>query len=197
MTTILKLSGMLMLTLTLTGCVQELEQLNRDLAAANARMADQRTASLTQARRAEAMATPSSPAGQEKPIQLMTPTDARTREAMDAALPTVKKILEIHPCIKTNDGVLQLNFLAVPGVNVRETSVAEAYPKHQNFMKYHDPGKCLSVRVVDRWVMPALNALQFRVVYFADDSGETVNYQYLMKKMDDGSWRLQQFRPVS
>jgi hypothetical protein len=41
--------------------------------------------------------------------------------------------------------------------------------------------------------MPAMNALQFRTVYFADDSGETLKYQFLFKKMDDGSWKIDTF----
>jgi hypothetical protein len=41
--------------------------------------------------------------------------------------------------------------------------------------------------------MPALNALQFRAVYYADDSGETISYLYLIKKSDDGTWKLAQF----
>jgi hypothetical protein len=65
------------------------------------------------------------------------------------------------------------------------------YPNSQQFLKYHDRNKCMSVRAIDNWAMPALNALQFRAVYFADDSGETVSFGYLLKKADDGSWKLQ------
>jgi len=41
--------------------------------------------------------------------------------------------------------------------------------------------------------MPALNALSFRVVYYADDSGETVNFAYHFKKVEDGSWKVEKF----
>ena len=57
-------------------------------------------------------------------------------------------------------------------------------------MKYHNTNKCVSVSTIDQWTMPALNALQFRAVYFADDSGETFNFYYLFKKSDDGSWKI-------
>ena len=193
MPTIYKLAGMLAFTLALTGCAKELEQLNRDLAAANATMANQRAASLAQAQRADTMALPETQTGKEKPTQLIAPTDTRTREAMDSALPTIKKVLEIHSCIKTNDGALQLNYLAVPGVDIRNYYL-EKFPNHPGYMQYHDRNKCVSLRTIDNWTMPALNALKFRSVYFAEDSGETVNFEYLMKKMDDGSWRLQSYR---
>jgi|GEM_PF-7112813 len=124
-----------------------------------------------------------------KEIQLILPPDTRTREAIDAALPIVKKVLAIHQCVKTLDGMLQLNFWAVPGVNFRG-SFNSVYPNSTWYMKYHDRNKCVSVRAIDNWAMPALNALKFRVVYFAEDSGETVNFAYLLKKIDDGSWKL-------
>lgn len=41
---------------------------------------------------------------------------------------------------------------------------------------------------------PALNALQFRAVFFADDSGKSNNFTYLMKRGDDGAWKLQQLQ---
>ena len=68
------------------------------------------------------------------------------------------------------------------------------YPNTPIYMKYHDHNKCVRVSALDQWTMPALNALEFRTVYFADDSGETVNFRYLFKKIDDGSWMLDDFK---
>lgn len=186
---IFKLVGALVLVFTLAGCVQEMQQFNRDLAAANAAMAGGQPGNAakygTMARMPET--------GKEQPMQLIVPADTHTREAMDEALPTIKKVLSIHQCVKEDDGLMQLNYWAVPGVSFRGGMMGGGFfhPNSQYFMKYHDRNKCVSVRAIDSWAMPALNALRFRAVYFAEDSGETVNFSYLMKKMDDGSWKLQ------
>ncbi len=67
-----------------------------------------------------------------------------------------------------------------------------AVPNSSDYMKYHDFDKCLSVQAIDQWRMPALNALAFRVIFIADDSGKTVNFKYLLKKDDEGQWKLDQ-----
>jgi hypothetical protein len=121
-------------------------------------------------------------------------SDSNTKQAFEAALPNIKKILSIHACIKVADGLLQLNFYALSGVNFSNSPWREGlFPNNENAMKYHDRNKCLSVKQIDTLVMPALNALSFRVIYFADDSGETINFKYLMLRSDDGSWKLQKF----
>lgn len=194
MSTIFRLAGTLALALTLAGCVEQMQQLNRDLAAANAALAggQGQTGSFA---KPGTMAI-ANQTGKETQTQLIVPTDPRTREAMDAALPTIKKVLAIHQCIKIEDGMLQLNYWAVPGVNPSSGWLPYAtFPDSTRYMKYHDRNKCVSVRAIDNWAMPALNALQFRAVYFAEDSGETVNFGYLMKKVDDGSWKLQSLNP--
>lgn len=188
MTRILKLAGATALVLMLAGCQESLQQLNRDLANANAALAANRTGA---AAKPGTMATSAAHTGNEPEVKLTVPNDPRTREAMDAALPTVKKALSIHQCVKVDTGMLQLNYLAVPGVNLGAWSYGWGYPNSPNFMKFHDRSHCVSVRAIDGWAMPALNALQFRVIYFAEDSGETVNFVYLMKKSDDGSWKIQ------
>lgn len=189
MSPIFKLAAALALTLTLAGCQEAMQQLNRDLAAANASMAGAKPGTMASA----------TSTGKEQQTQLTVPTETRTREAMEAALPTVKKVLSIHQCVKVYDGMLQLNNLAVAGVDIRRgfNYMPDSYPNSDSYMKYHDRNKCVSVRAIDNWAMPALNALQFRAVYFADDSGETVNFSYLMKKVDDGSWKLQTIQRIS
>lgn len=188
---IFKLVGELALAIALAGCSQEaMQQLNRDLANMNAALASGQPGA---AAKPGTMAI-SSQTGKEQQTQLIVPADTRTREAMEAALPTVKKVLAIHQCVKVNDGLLQLNYWAVPGANI---SRYNDYPNSDWYVKYHDRNKCVSVRTIDNWSMPALNALQFRAVYFAEDSGETVNFGYLLKKVDDGSWKLQSLQRVN
>ena len=129
--------------------------------------------------------------------QMVIPSDKRTNEAIEAALPTIKKVLAIHQCIKSGGGLRQLNFYAMPGRDMAQPDngwggdTSSRYPNSSLRMKYHDRNKCVSVRAMDEWTMPALNALKFRAVFFAEDSGETVSFNYLFKKVDDGSWKLE------
>lgn len=130
-------------------------------------------------------------ASQSKPTQLIIPKDKRVAAAIDEALPTIKKVLGIHQCVKEYGSLRQLHFYTVPGKDLT-TNAYYMFPNSAAWMKYHDLNKCVSISVIDQWSMPALNALLFRAVYFADDSGETVNFLYLFKKVDDGSWKLAQ-----
>lgn len=134
---------------------------------------------------------------QSKPTQLIPPTDKAVETAMNEALPTIKKILSIHKCLTNNEGLRQMNFYAVPGAdmtkyqNVWDSTHTFGLPIYK--MEYHNKNKCLSVQVLDKWTKPALNALTFRAIYFADDSGETSSFKYTLKKMDDSSWKLDSF----
>ena len=135
---------------------------------------------------------------ESKPPKLVIPKDKKVASAMEEALPIVQKVLSIHQCIKEPESLRQLNVFAVPGLNMIERSggagglPAYGFPNSQFFMKFHDRNKCVGVTVIDGWSMPALNALLFRTVFFAEDSGETVNFLYMFKRVDDGSWKLSQ-----
>lgn len=186
------------LTFGLSGCAQDLAKFNQNLAALNQALAG---GAQTSSGGSGGVAMAAKPAGQGKPTQLVVPSDKRTAAAIDEAMPTVKKILGIHQCIKDGESRRQMNVYAVPGVNLAQGGAgfgSEAYyPNSTWYMKYHNYDKCVSVTTLDQWVMPALNALQFRAVYFADDSGETVNFGYLLKKQDDGSWKIADLRRVN
>lgn len=75
----------------------------------------------------------------------------------------------------------------------KKISIYERFPNSGFQMKYHDRNKCVSVQAIDKWQMPALNALVFRAIYVADDSGETANFMYVLKKDDEGQWKLERF----
>ena len=132
---------------------------------------------------------------QSKPVQIISPKDKRVALAVDEAMPTINKVLAIHQCVQNWESQRQLNMYGVPGVNMASGGIFadSSYPDSQVFMKFHDRNKCVSITTLDQWTMPALNALQFRAVYLAEDSGETISFLYLFKKMDDGSWKLAQF----
>lgn len=170
------------LAFSLTGCA-ELEKFN------NALQGDGKTP------RSGSVMAAQSVASQSKPTQLIVPEDKNVAAAMSEALPTIKKILSIHQCLKNSAGLRQMNFYAVPGMDMSryENPYNSTIGLPIVNMEYHDKNKCLSVQALDQWAMPALNALLFRAVYFADDSGETSNFIYLFKKTDDGSWKIAQF----
>lgn len=172
--------------LSLGGCKQAMDQLNRDLATLNQPVA---------ATNQNAPASSGSLAGnapQKEQVKLIVPNDDKTKAAVDSALPTIKKILAMHQCVMNHRGMQQLNAYAIPGVDVagHEYYHVLYYPNNANHLKYHDHRKCVSIRAIDGFSMPALNVLNFRVVYFAGDSGETVNFGFQMKSTDDGKWLL-------
>lgn len=184
------------LSLGLSGC-QGLQQLNRDLASVN-QVLSSGSRSGGPALGGGMAVLPE--AGTSQQTQLIVPKDTRTAEAMDAALPTIKKVLSLHQCMKNYDSLRLLNSYAVPGADMakmRMSMMYDYYPNSDAIMKYHDRNKCVSVRAIDQWAMPALNALQFRTVYFAEDSGETVNFTYLFKRESDGSWKIASFQKGS
>lgn len=135
---------------------------------------------------------------ESKPPTLVIPKDKQVAVAMEEALPTIQKVLSLHQCMKEPQSLRQLNVFAVPGLDMVQRSgdssglPAYGFPNSKFFMKYHDRNKCVDVTTIDGWSMPALNALLFRTVYFAQDSGETVNFLYMFKKVDDGAWKLSQ-----
>ena len=179
------------LVLGLAGCAQDLAKINQDLASFNRALASGGGA------QAGGFAMAVQPeAGQQKQVQLVVPNDKRTAAAMDEALPVIKKVLGIQQCVRESSSLRLTNVYAVPGVDMSSVN-GGWFPNQNQFMRYHDKNKCVSVRTLDQWTMPALNAIQFRIVFFADDSGETVNFQSLYKKMDDGSWKVAAFHTTN
>lgn len=130
---------------------------------------------------------------QATPTQIVLSKDKKTAIAVEEAMPLIKKIVSMHRCMKNNASMRQWNFDAPPGVDMMKFGNVY-WPKNNlpiEKMQYHDNRKCLSAKVIDQFAKPAANALLFRVVYFADDSGETDNFLYLFVKMDDG-WKIRQ-----
>jgi hypothetical protein len=178
----------------LTGCDATLQKLNEDLAKVNQALSGKPATNTQPVPAQQSISTTNaSPVVSAVQTALTIPTDTRTKDAMEAALPIIKKILSIHACVKVDSGMLQMNFHTVPGVSWDGSSMNfNDYPNSAYIVKFHDRTKCMSVKAIDGWAMPALNALQFRAVFFADDSGESSNFTYLMKRIDDSTWKLQQ-----
>lgn len=174
-------------SLFLAGCAQDLQRINQTLHAINT------GAPLpSQTAVAPSQSVVASVETQKQPTQLILPNDKSVTTAMDAAMPVIKKVISLNRCMKNEDSLRLLNFYAVPG---KSFQLHWNYPNSKNYLQYHDFNNCIAARTMDQWSMPALNALRFRVVYFAEDSGETVNFQYEFKRVEDGTWKLDSIRP--
>ena len=96
---------------------------------------------------------------------------------------TIQPFLEKRACINTTKATSSLNIYAAPGADF---SLAFA-PMVFSF-KYHDKAQCLTVAKVHGWKSPALNALQFEVLFLAEDSAETSKENHELVKQPDGEW---------
>ena len=164
-----------------SGCAAaDVQKFNHQLAEMNTAMANNAaTAGVTLARQ---------PNGTKKQIELVEPTDKQTSAAMEHALPTIKKVLAIYPCLQHGSAMSALNPYAVPGTDMSPYYYAASVPIMRT--QYHDKNVCMSVTRLDSWTMPAMNILKFRSIFIADDSGETNNIFLLMRRMEDGQWKF-------
>lgn len=171
-----------------------LDKVKGDFAAINEKGEQDRARIRGDGQSTEIVKTGQSEPVESKPPKLVIPKDKKVAVAMEEALSTIQKVLSIHQCMKEWQSLRQLNVFAIPGLDMTQRSGGMGYgfPNSQVFMKFHDRNKCVGVTVIDGWSMPALNALLFRTVFFAEDSGETVNFLYMFKRVDDGSWKLSQ-----
>ena len=95
---------------------------------------------------------------------------------------TIQPFLEKRACINVFKARSSLNIYAAPKVDFYPL----AHPMDQFF--YHDKAQCLTVAKIHGWKSPALNALQFEVLYLAEDSGETKKENHELVKQPDGEW---------
>ena len=121
MRAISRISGLLLL-LALGGCsTQELQKFNKDLKAFNESMAKAGPAgSANQAAGTPSLALAQQPEKQGTATQLIVPSDKSAADALDAALPTIKKVIGVHQCMKSHDAARLMNPYVVAG---KENSV--------------------------------------------------------------------------
>lgn len=184
--------GSVAVLVSMTACAQQqFDQFNKDMANLSAALAGG-TASAGRPTAAPAALAQNSDAVKGASTQLVIPADKTAAAALDAALPTIKKVVALHQCMKEGSSARLFAPYAVTGgenaifVHGLQTGYYAPIP----LTRYHDKSKCVSVRAIDQVVMLAMNALQIRVVYLADDSGEASNFQMQFMRADDGSWKL-------
>jgi hypothetical protein len=109
----------------------------------------------------------------------------KLRPTVTQATPAIAAFLGQLACLNNPSGASALNAHAAPGVNLHNRYVGLSPMRSA---RYHDKASCMSVSRVHGWKAPANNALQFEVVYKADDSGEISKLKHEVIRQPDGSW---------
>lgn len=182
--------GSVAVLVSMTACAQQqFDQFNKDMANLNAALAGG-TASAARPTGVPAALAQNADTGKGASTQLVVPADKTAAAALDAALPTIKKVVALHQCMKDfSSSRLFTPFAVVGGENALFPTAYMGFAPIP-LTKFHDKSKCVSVRAIDQVAMLAMNALQIRVVYLADDSGEASNFQMQFMRADDGAWKL-------
>jgi hypothetical protein len=112
--------------------------------------------------------------------------DAKAQASITQATPKMRAFIERLSCIKQyNDGgTVVLQALAAPGASFKFF----VPPMHGT--KSHNKASCLTVSsvVVKPSATRAGDALQIKVSYFAEDSGETTTSNHEINKNSKGVW---------
>ncbi|MCY1278085.1 hypothetical protein D9M70_268050 [compost metagenome] len=175
------------LLLLLSGCTNQLQQVNKTLSDVNGALASLNGTSGTAAGQP-------SPAGgqafpQPSPVQvealnsqLRSPTPDQTLLAtrQDASA-TIEKVIAFISCYPEWSPGRYLEPYLMPGASHNVLAP-------MNGMRYHPKDQCLKVARMDNWSMPARNALAFRTVYASDISGESKSFSYEVVRQLDGAW---------
>ena len=101
--------------------------------------------------------------------------------AIEESRPIIRDLAKTEACIASSSRESELRVYGAPG-----TSLGNWHPMYS--MRYHDKSKCLSVVRIHGWRMPARNALQFEILYLADDSAETRAQEHELVKQPGGEW---------
>jgi hypothetical protein len=111
--------------------------------------------------------------------------NAKLRPMVTEATPAIAAFIGQLACVLNPDGASALNAHAAPGEDLHNRYVG-MHPLR--LTKYHDRSTCMSVSRVHGWKAPANNALEFEVVYKADDSGEVSKLSHEAIRQPDGAW---------
>ena len=108
-------------------------------------------------------------------------TQKQMHDKIAEASKTIQPFLEMHSCITeySDAATSPQNIYASLGMDFRYKMIKS---------QYHDAAQCYSVARINAWSSPALNALQFEVLFLAEDSGETKNENHELVKQPDGEW---------
>ena len=109
----------------------------------------------------------------------------KIRPLVSEAAPAIAAFIGQLACLSEHSGASALNVHAAPDTDLQNRYVGL---RPMRLAKYHDKASCMSVSRVHGWKSPANNALQFEVVYKADDSGEISKLSHEAVRQADGVW---------
>ncbi len=101
------------------------------------------------------------------------------------AAPEISAYIEKVACLADYKGLSAMDIFGTPGTPLG-SMLGGSRPMRT--MSYHDKSQCLSVKRVHGWKAPANNALEFEVIYSADDSGEAGKMTHEAVRQPDGTW---------
>ena len=107
------------------------------------------------------------------------------RALVSDAAPAITAFIGQLACLSDHSGASALNVHAAPDTDLQNRYVGL---RPMRLARYHDKASCMSVSRVHGWKSPANNALQFEVVYKADDSGEISKLSHEAVRQADGTW---------
>jgi hypothetical protein len=113
----------------------------------------------------------------------------KIRPQVSDAAPAIAALIGQLACMVDHTGASALKAHAAPGVDLHNRYVGL---RPMRLARYHDKSSCMSVSRVHGWKAPANNALQFEVVYKADDSGEISKLSHEVVRQPDGAWLFTQ-----
>lgn len=113
----------------------------------------------------------------------------KMRPLVSEATPAIAAFIGQLACLADYTGASALNVHAAPGTELQNHY---AMLRPMRAAQYHDKSTCMSVARVHGWKSPANNALQFEVVYKADDSGEVAKLNHEAVRQPDGTWLFTQ-----
>lgn len=116
-------------------------------------------------------------------------TGDKVKAMVREAGPEISAYIEKVACLADYKALSAMDVFGAPGIRLG-SMMGGVRPMRT--MSYHDKSQCLSVKRVHGWKAPANNALQFEVVYTADDSGETGKLTHEAVRQPDGSWLFTQ-----
>lgn len=117
-------------------------------------------------------------------------TSSQMQVSIDEAAPTIARLVERLSCwTNASQGVNAFHEFAAPGVDL---TIPFQVKRPTLKTPYHNAASCLTVVRVHGWAAPANNALQFEVVYKAEDSGESAKSWHELVRQPDGAWLVTQ-----
>lgn len=175
--------------IALAGCVETMQQVNRDLAAFNKAIAPAPASMRNNSTSSGGPGVPNlAPITAEQLAKINAALTVKNQnrdiaQAISEATPVIRDFVRIASCLPTSGGSNGLNAYAAPGADLAWGGAAP-----MPAMRYHDKSSCVTVLRVHGWKMPARNALHFEVVYQAEDSGESAIRQHELVKQPSNEW---------